>query len=122
MSAGTAPDASGDHLLEDLLERLGSHNPSRAAHPQQVQELAVSAVRELLRETRMPLTAAATEVAVSIGCGVTTVRRWCKLAGVDRNDSLGVHERREYEARLAVTQRINRELSELARQQHRGGH
>ena len=120
MSAGTAPDAAGDQLLEDLLERLGSHNPSRAAHPQKVQELAVSAVRELLRETGMPLTKAANEVAHSIGCGVTTVVRWCKLAGVGRDDTLGVRER-EYEARLAVTQRINRELAELARQQHRGG-
>lgn len=120
MSADAATDGSGDEVVEDLLERLGSHNPTRAAHPVEVQELAVSAVRELLRNTGMSVSAAATEVAVSIGCGVTTVLRWCKLAGVGRDDTLDVRER-EYEARLAVAQRINRELTDLARRHYRDG-
>lgn len=119
MSADISASGS-DGRLEDLLERLGSHNPTRAAHPVEVQELAVSAVRELLRNTGMSVSAAATEVAVSIGCGVTTVLRWCKLAGVGRDDTMDVRER-EYEARLAVAQRINRELTELARRHYRGG-
>jgi hypothetical protein len=120
MSADTAPDPGGDGLLEGFLERLGPHNPTRSAHPVEVQELAVSAVRELLRETRMSVSAAATDVSASIGCGVTTVLRWCKLAGVGRDDTVGSRER-EFEARLAVTQRINRELADLARRHHRGG-
>lgn len=119
MSADHLSDAPGEDR-GGLLERLASHNPRRAAHPVEVQELAVSAVRELLRNTRMSVSAAATDVASSIGCGVSTVLRWCKLAGVGRDDTLGSRER-EFEARLAVTQRINRELADLTRQHHRGG-
>jgi hypothetical protein len=119
VSADHLSDTSGEDLSE-LLERLASHNPTRAAHPVEVQELAVSAVRELLRNTRMSVSAAATDVAASIGCGVSTVLRWCKLAGVGRDDTLGSRER-EFEARLAVTQRINRELADLTRRHHRGG-
>lgn len=104
----------------DLTDRLGTHNPSRSAHPVEVQQLAVSAVRELLGNTRMSVSAAATDVATNIGCGVSTVLRWCKIAGVGREDTLGSRER-EFEARLAVTQRINRELADMTRRHSSGG-
>ena len=114
------PASADEEITIDLTERLGTHNPSRSAHPVEVQHLAVSAVRELLNKTRMSLSAAATEVAASIGCGVSTVLRWCKLAGVGRNDTLGSRER-EFEVRLAVTQRINRELADLTRHHSSSG-
>lgn len=119
MSCDPDPDAQPS-LQDDLLDRLASHNPSRAAHPLEVQQLAVSAVRELLRETSLSVSAAAADVAASIGCGMTTVLRWCRLAGVGRDDALVARER-EWDARMAVTQRINRELADLTRQRSHGG-
>lgn len=112
MSAVPPPNA--EH--EELSDRLTTRNPRRTAHPAQVQTAAVAAVRDLLTNTSLSLSAAADEVADSIGCGVTTVLRWCKLAGVGRETTLVARDR-QWEIRLEVIRKLNRALADIAREQ-----
>lgn len=106
----------------DVLDRVAERNTKRIAHPAEVQQIGISAVKKLLETTSMPISRAAKDVADSLGCGMSTVLRWCKDAGVDRDST--IHSRdREWAARLEVTQQINRELTEFARTNHtRGQH
>lgn len=106
------PDAEP---YETLGDRLTARNPRRAAHPTQVQTAAVDAVRDLLTNTSLSLSAAADEVADSIGCGITTVLRWCKLAGVGRETTLVARDR-QWEIRLEVIRKLNRALADIARE------
>lgn len=97
-----------------IIDRLSTRNPRRVAHPVEVQTAAVTAVRDLLTQTEMSLSAAADEVAASIGCGVSTVLRWCKLAGIGRDTILGARER-QWQVKLEVIRKLNRELTDIAR-------
>lgn len=105
-----------DHPGTDdtISDRLSTRNPRRVAHPVEVQTAAVTAVRDLLTQTEMSLSAAADEVAASIGCGVSTVLRWCKLAGIGRETILGARER-QWQVKLDVIRKLNRELTDIAR-------
>ncbi len=87
-------------------------NPKRAAHPPEVQQVAVAAVIKLLETTTMSLTAAVTDVASGIGAGTTTVMRWCRREGVGRTTS---DLEREYEARYNTLREINQRLAEEMR-------
>ena len=87
-------------------------NPGRVAHPPEVQQVAIDAVIKLLETTTMSLSAAAADVANSIGAGTTTVMRWCHREGVGRSPS---DIEREYEARFDTLREINQRLAEKVR-------
>lgn len=88
--------------------------PKRIPHNEQVRALAVQAVRELMAAGES-MTAAASTVAGSTGAGVTSIIRWCRAVGVGEDDALAARDR-AWQQRLDVVNKLNRDLTDLARE------
>jgi hypothetical protein len=92
--------------------------PKRIPHTEEVRALAVAAVRELMAAGES-MTAAASTVSNSTGAGVTSIVRWCRAAGVGDNDALAARDR-TWQHRLDVVNKLNRDLTDAAREHLRG--
>lgn len=103
-----------DHQPVDAGAGADPDRPKRIPHAAVVRELAVAAVKDLM-STGQVMTTAAETVAASTGAGVSSVVRWCRAAGVGPDEARAARDR-QWQDRLDVVNRLNRELADAARE------